>query len=111
SLPLASTVMGAVAGALLGLDGRLGLRGWQWLFLVEGLPAVLLSVGIWFTLSERPAGAKWLREEEREALECELAQEYAPQEHAHRWDALLGVLSDVRVWLLGLCALCLLGSV
>jgi ACS family tartrate transporter-like MFS transporter len=101
--------MGSVAGALLGLDGRLGLHGWQWLFLVEGLPAVFLSVGIWFMLSERPRAAKWLREDEREALECELADAY-PSEHAHRWSALRVVLSDARVWALGLCGLCLLGS-
>ena len=110
SLPLASVVMGSVAGALLRLDGRLGLRGWQWLFLVEGLPALLLSLGIWFTLSERPREAKWLDEDEREALEGELADAYAPEAHSARWDALRVVLGDVRVWLLGLCALCLLGS-
>jgi ACS family tartrate transporter-like MFS transporter len=110
SLPLASVVMGSVAGALLRLDGVLGLRGWQWLFLVEGLPAVLLSLGIWFMLSERPRAAKWLREDERDALQGELADAHAPEEHSRRWGALLGVLRDVRVWLLGLCALCLLGS-
>jgi MFS transporter, ACS family, tartrate transporter len=43
SLPLSAVFMGAVAGALLNMDGKLGLRGWQWLFLVEGLPAVILS--------------------------------------------------------------------
>ncbi len=42
AFPLSSAVMGAVAGALLNLQGRLGLAGWQWLFLLEGLPAVLL---------------------------------------------------------------------
>ena len=110
SLPLASVVMGGVAGALLRLDGVLGLRGWQWLFLVEGLPAVLLSLGIWFMLSERPRAAKWLREDEREALQGELADAHAPEEHSHRRSALLVVLRDVRVWLLGLSALCLLGS-
>ena len=110
SLPLASVVMGSVAGALLRLDGVLGLRGWQWLFLVEGLPAVLLSLGIWFMLSERPRAAKWLREDEREALEGDLADAHAPEEHSHRRSALLVVLRDVRVWLLGLSALCLLGS-
>jgi|SRR5580658_7208245 MFS transporter, ACS family, tartrate transporter len=110
SLPLASVAMGSVAGALLALDERLGLRGWQWLFLMEGLPAVLLSIGIWFTLSERPREAKWLTEDEREALECGLADESPLEEHSHRWSALKVVLSDARVWMLGLCALCLLGS-
>jgi ACS family tartrate transporter-like MFS transporter len=42
-IPLASAIGGPVGGLLLGLDGRLGLSGWQWLFLVEGLPAVVLA--------------------------------------------------------------------
>ena len=109
SLPLASVVMGAAAGALLRLDGRLGLHGWQWLFLVEGMPAVLLSVAIWFMLSERPRSAKWLLEEEREALERELEDAH-PTGDGHRGKALKIVLRDGRVWLLGLCGLCLLGS-
>jgi len=110
SLPLASTVMGALAGALLGLNGRLGLRGWQWLFLAEGLPAVLLSVAIWTMLSERPREATWLHEEEREALERELADAYEAEGQSHRWSAFRAVMGDARVWLLGMSALCLLGS-
>ncbi len=109
SLPLASVVMGAVAGMLLRLDGRFGLHGWQWLFLVEGMPPILLSIAIWFTLSERPRGAKWLCEEEREALELEVQEAY-PVEEAPRSGALNTVLRDGRVWLLGFCGLCLLGA-
>ena len=109
SLPLSSVVMGSAAGALLRLDGRLGLHGWQWLFLVEGMPAVLLSAAIWFTLSERPRTARWLNQDEREALEAELEDAH-PTGDTHRWKALKIVLRDARVWLLGLCGLCLLGS-
>ncbi len=111
SLPLSTTVMGAAAGSLLGLNGRLGLHGWQWLFLVEGIPALVLGVAIWFTLSERPREAKWLRADEREALERELADAYPSEEHGDRWAALRVVMSDARVWLLGLCGLCLLGAI
>ena len=110
SLPLSGTLMGAVAGALLSLDRRLGLHGWQWLFLIEGIPAVLLSVAMWFTLSERPGESKWLREDEREAMEWELVDAY-PSEGAHGWSALRTVWSDARVWILGLGCLCMLGSV
>ncbi|HEV2576504.1 MAG TPA: MFS transporter [Acidobacteriaceae bacterium] len=109
SLPLASVVMGSAAGTLLRLDGRYGLHGWQWLFLLEGIPAVLLSVAIWFSLSERPRAATWLREDEREALESEIADAYPPA-HSQRRSALVAVLRDVRVWLLGLCGFCLLGA-
>lgn len=110
SLPLASVVMGSLAGALLRLDGRLGLHGWQWLFLIEGMPAVLLGVAFWFMLAERPRTARWLTEDEREALELEIAHAYPSGHASERWDALRVVLRDARVWVLGLCALCLLGS-
>ena len=52
ALPLSSVVMGAIAGVLLNLQGRMGLAGWQWLFLAEGLPAVLLSVVFFSWLAE-----------------------------------------------------------
>ena len=109
SLPLATVLMGGVAGALLRLDGRLGLHGWQWLFLVEGIPAILLSIAIWFTLAERPREAKWLSKDERETLESELEGAHPPDD-SHGWEALKIVLRDWRVWLLGFCGLCLLGS-
>ena len=68
ALPLSSVVMGSIAGALLGLQGKLGLAGWQWLFLAEGLPAVLLSFAFFFFLPDTPADAKWLSPVERDWL-------------------------------------------
>src|ERR1700734_44262 len=62
SLPLASVLTGAIAGPLLELQGKAGLAGWQWLFLVEGLPAVLLSIVFLVYLPAGPAHAKWLTE-------------------------------------------------
>jgi ACS family tartrate transporter-like MFS transporter len=67
--PLSNMVMGAVAGTLLGLQGRFGLAGWQWLFLVEGLPAVVLSVVILFCLPDKPATVRWLTQAEKSWLE------------------------------------------
>jgi ACS family tartrate transporter-like MFS transporter len=58
--PLASVVMGAVAGTLLGLDGRLALRGWQWLLIAEGAPAVVLAFVFLKFLPDRPETATWL---------------------------------------------------
>jgi MFS transporter, ACS family, tartrate transporter len=60
---LSSVLMGVIAGALLNLQGRLGLAGWQWLFFIEGLPAVLLSILFLTYLPDKPAEAKWLTEE------------------------------------------------
>ena len=68
ALPLSSVFMGGLAGALLNLQGRLGLAGWQWLFLAEGLPAVILSVAFLVYLPNTPAEAKWLTAEERDWL-------------------------------------------
>jgi MFS family permease len=53
-----------VGGALMLLDGTMGLHGWQWMFLLEGIPTVAIGVLIWFTLPDRPSDAKWLTAEE-----------------------------------------------
>jgi MFS transporter, ACS family, tartrate transporter len=68
ALPLSSVFMGGLAGALLHLQGRLGLAGWQWLFLAEGLPAVILSVIFLAYLPNTPGDAKWLTAGERDWL-------------------------------------------
>jgi MFS transporter, ACS family, tartrate transporter len=99
SLPLSSVFMGLIAGALLNLDGHLNLRGWQWLFLVEGLPAVLLGIAFFFLLPDNPASAKWLTEDERF---CIMQRLPAPSGEAHRNDSIISALRDPRVWQLGL---------
>jgi MFS transporter, ACS family, tartrate transporter len=68
---LASVVMGAISGRLLGLDGLAGLRGWQWLFLVQGLPAVVLGLILLRFLPDAPATAPWLADREKEWTRCE----------------------------------------
>jgi ACS family tartrate transporter-like MFS transporter len=75
--PLGSLVMGALAGWLLGLNGHLGLAGWQWLFLVEGLPAVGLAVVFLFCLPDLPETAKWLTADEKRWLSERLAADRA----------------------------------
>jgi ACS family tartrate transporter-like MFS transporter len=69
ALPLSKVVMGAIAGALLGLQGRLGLTGWQWLFLLEGLPALVMSAVILFCLPDKPGTVGWLTPVEKDWLE------------------------------------------
>jgi ACS family tartrate transporter-like MFS transporter len=65
AIPL-STVIGApISGFLLGFDGIAGLKGWQWLFILEAVPALILSVVVFFYLTDRPADAKWLLPDER----------------------------------------------
>ena len=73
AFPLSTAVMGSVAGVLLRLNGKLGLAGWQWLFLVEAMPAIVLSGVVWFYLPDGPEQAGWLTSEERAALRGEVA--------------------------------------
>jgi ACS family tartrate transporter-like MFS transporter len=96
--PVAVIVGAPLSNALLQLDGWHGLRGWQWLFLIEGLPAVVLGVLALFVLSDRPAVAPWLSAEERQWLTDKLNDERAPQPHG---DASIRTsLTSGRVWLL-----------
>lgn len=82
---LGRMVMGVLSGWLFGLDGFANLRGWQWLFLAEGLPAVILGLVILRLLPRSPAGSVWLTEPERDWIESELTLEAAslgvPAEH------------------------------
>ena len=92
----ASVIGGPLSGATLELDGVIGLEGWQWLFLVQGLPAI--AVGLWVlrALPGSPAEATWLAPDEREALERELAAESAAREARHAF-TLRAALSDRRI--------------
>ncbi|HEY4029358.1 MAG TPA: MFS transporter [Caulobacteraceae bacterium] len=68
---MANVIGGPVGGALLGLNGTAGLAGWQWLFLVEGVPAVLFAVVVLTVLPEGPAKARWLSDDEKAVVLAE----------------------------------------
>jgi ACS family tartrate transporter-like MFS transporter len=105
SLPLASVFTGAVAGALLNLQGKAGLAGWQWLFLVEGLPAVVLSIVFLVYLPAGPAQAKWLTEDEREWIVHHLSKSATGDGHGVPFGR---ALLDHRVWQVSLVFFCML---
>jgi len=96
---------GPLSGGLLELDGLAGLDGWQWLFLVEGAPAIVLGFVTLRFLDDRPADAAWLEPEEREFLAAELERE-APPVLGRTRDA----LASGRVWQLGLVYFVLLAA-
>ncbi|WP_245513328.1 MFS transporter [Enterovirga rhinocerotis] len=75
ALPLASVIGAPLSGWLLGLDGWHGLRGWQWMFIIEAIPAVLLAAVVLFYLTDRPNQAAWLSGPERQWLADRLARE------------------------------------
>ncbi|MBX7200180.1 MAG: MFS transporter [Rhodospirillaceae bacterium] len=87
SLPLSIVIGGPISGALLEMDGFLGLAGWRWLFLLEGAPAIILGICVLIWLPDRPAEAKWLSDEEKLALQARLDRENAagPASHGSAW--------------------------
>jgi ACS family tartrate transporter-like MFS transporter len=98
--PVAGAVGNPVSGAILQyLDGAGGLAGWQWLFLLEGVPAVALGVCTWLYLSDRPWLAHWLDPAEREWLATQLADEAKLREESHGLSR-LSALAHPRVLLL-----------
>lgn len=83
---LTGIVSGSLSGWLLGLHGLAGLRGWQWLFLAEGLPTVALGVAMFWLLPDSPAKARWLKDDERAWITDKLAAEdarHGPVIHAN----------------------------
>ena len=95
--PLSTTIMTYV-------NGPLGLQGWQWMFLVEGVPAIVLGLLTLRLLTERPADADWLSPEQKAWLDAKLTGERAALGEA-KHPSLLLVVGDVRVWSLA----CLFG--
>ncbi len=75
AIPAAGLIGSPISGAILGLDGLMGLGGWQWIFILEAIPTVLLGIAAFFYLSDRPDDATWLAPEQRAWLNAKLAGE------------------------------------
>lgn len=101
AIPAANFIGSPLSGLLLGLDGWLGMRGWHWLFILEGIPAVLLGIACLFVLTDRPEHAKWLSDEQRNWLTGRLAEEAAKKTaigHISLWK----LLRHKDIWVLAL---------
>ena len=101
AIPLSSVIGAPVSGALLGLDGVLDLHGWQWLFILEAAPALVLGAVVFGYLTDTPAQAAWLAPDERAWLIERLALERQQREQERTYSVREGLL-DLRVWLLAL---------
>jgi MFS transporter, ACS family, tartrate transporter len=95
-IPLSSVVGGPAAGFLLGMNGHLHLAGWQWIYIAEGVPAVVLGILTWFLLVDDPRDAKWLTPDERQALLEALGNERRTRVQHD----LMAALKDARVLIL-----------
>jgi MFS transporter, ACS family, tartrate transporter len=101
AVPGSNAVAAIISGAVLEMDGLLGLTGWQWMFIVEAVPAVLLAFAVLALLTDRPAVATWLEPAEREWLESALRDERRQIESAGHL-GLFQALTDARVLILSL---------
>ena len=97
--PVAGIIGGPLSGAILGLHGLHRLAGWQWLFLIEGLPAIALGAAVSVYLSDSPQTAGWLEHEQRRWLVATLAREQA-QSADRGGPQFLRAFTNLRVWLL-----------
>jgi sugar phosphate permease len=97
---VAGILGGPISGALLSLNGVGGLRGWQWLFLLEGLPSIFGGIACLLFLTDRPSSARWLSESEKEILANELAADEASSAGGTHHVEFSKALGDGRLWLL-----------
>jgi len=107
---LSAFIGGPVAGAIMsGFDGSLGWRGWQWLYLLEGLPAVLMGLIFWLVLRNGPRDVTWLSKDEQALVARDLEQ--GGQAGSHRHDKFRDSFRNVNIWCLvgaNFCNLCTL---
>lgn len=105
-IPLSSVIGSPISGLLLNMDGILGFKGWQWLYILEAMPAFVVGVLIWILLADNPDKAKWLTDAERAYVKNALARERAehPDQSGGHGNLLqqLKLLGDKRVILFAL---------
>ncbi|BAN98346.1 hypothetical protein E05_35800 [Plautia stali symbiont] len=100
--PLSTALGSPVSAALLEMHGLLGYAGWQWMFVVEAIPALLLGIVVLFFLTDRPAQAKWLNAEERRWLQETMQAEEQTRSTQHGHSSAWRGLADKRVLALAL---------
>ena len=102
---MAGVIGAPISSSLLSMDGAMGLRGWQLMFLIEGLTAILLAPVVLIYMTETPADAKWLTAPERDWLSREMATEQADTSHAIV--TLRAALGSARLWIVSLPYFCI----
>lgn len=106
-IPLASIIGNPLSGGLLELHGVFGLRGTQWMFMVEGLLAIVVGIWAWFYLDDRPRKAAWMDPAERDALEATIAAEDHEKNSGHGPGTVLRALANPRVWMFCIIYFCI----
>lgn len=108
AIPMSNIIGGPLSGWILkSFGGTAGLAGWQWLFIIETIPSVLLGIAILMFLDNGVDEAKWLTEEEKRVIHDDISHEAKQSEHVN----VMGALKSPRVWLLGLAYFCIASSI
>ncbi|MEG3129231.1 MFS transporter [Pantoea cypripedii] len=107
AIPLAIVFGSVISAPLLLLDGTLGLKGWQWLFIIEAIPAVLVGVYIFLRMAEKPENAAWLSIDEKSYLKHTLAIEARRTATAEKRNGLAVMFKDRRVLYLSAIYFCM----
>ncbi|QCA06612.1 MFS transporter [Pantoea vagans] len=101
AIPAANFIGSPISGLILSLDGWLGMRGWHWLFILEGIPAVILGIAAFFLLSNRPTDASWLNQEQKAWLSTTIQAENEKKKaigHISLWQ----LLRHKHIWVMAL---------
>jgi ACS family tartrate transporter-like MFS transporter len=99
--PISTALGSPISASLLELDGWMGLHGWQWLFIIESIPAVILGFVVFFYMTDKPEDATWLKSDERQWLVAEMNKESSSKESSSKHSFIKGLL-DIRVLALAL---------
>jgi len=112
AIPLSGAIGNPLSASLLGLDGALRLAGWQWLFLLEGIPSVLLGIATLMLLADRPADAQWLSQKQRIWLSERMRRDEDESGAPHGVPPLRAIVQPL-LWLVALpyVLLCTIGYV
>lgn len=100
AIPLASVIGAPVSAYLLGFDGHLGLKGWQWMFILEAVPALLLGIAVLWLLPDGPTKARWLSDDEKARIAACLKRDREESHASDAHHALWPALRDPRVLLM-----------
>jgi MFS family permease len=108
AIPMSNIIGGPLSGWILKNFGSVaGLSGWQWLFIIETVPSILLGIAILLFLDNRVEDARWLSDEEKRVIHEHISHEASQSTHVNVMDA----LKSARVWMLGVAYFCIASSI
>ena len=108
-MPITGVIGGPITSMIMsGMNGYLGFKGWQWVFLIEGVPSVLMGFVTWAYLTDKPEQATWLTADEKRIVHAELQRDKAAL--GDRQHGILASLKDPKIWLLVLVYFCIIAA-